>query len=279
MVHNKMIIQMKKQIFIVLVFSLCGAIFTSCKKDKGDPPVLPPAETMAIDFSNFSTGKKSAEMMSGTKGTENSNFEFAATVAGIWKLIIGTTLAVPVNSFKAAIGKEPVYLSDKTWQWSYELTVGGNTYKARLTGQNADTRYLWKMYIARDGTNGFSEFVWFEGESKSDGTGGQWVLKRSAAVQEPLLQIDWTKSGTDIGSVKYTYLQNDGLKGSYIEHGLTSADLNAFFTIYYFNGVKFSNVKIEWNTTTKNGRVQSLEYVGDSNWYCWDSNKINVTCQ
>jgi hypothetical protein len=271
---------MKKLISVTLIFCLCTTfLFTGCKKDKGDPPVLPPAESMAIDFSNFSTGKKSAEIISDTKGTANSNFDFAATTAGIWKLIISTTLAVPVSSFKAAIGKNPVYLSDKTWQWSYELTVGGNSYKARLTGQNAVSKYIWKMYISRDGTNGFSEFVWFEGESKSDGTGGQWILKRSAAVQEPLLQIDWTKSGDVIGTVKYSYLQNDGLQGSYIEQGFTSADLNAYYTIHYYNGVKFSDVKIEWNTTTKNGRVQSVEYLGDSNWYCWDSNKINATCQ
>jgi hypothetical protein len=270
---------MKKLISITLIFSLCATLFTGCKKDKGDPPVLPPAETMLIDFSNFNTAKKSAEIISDTKGTNNSNYEYAAKVAGSWKLITIIKLAVPIAAFKAAIGKDPVYLSDKTWQWSFELTVGGNSYKARLTGQNANSKYIWKMYISRDGTNGFPEFVWFEGESKSDGTGGQWILKTSSEEQVSLLQIDWTKSGDTIGTVKYTYLKNDAQQGGYIEQGYTSADLNAYYTVHYYSDVKFYDVKIEWNTTTKNGRVQSLEYLGDSNWYCWDSNKINVTCQ
>ena len=48
--------------------------------------------------------------------------------------------------------------------------------------------------------------------------------------------------------------------------------------IHYFNGVKFSDVNVEWNTTTSNGHVKSVDYLGDSNWYCWDSNKVNIEC-
>jgi hypothetical protein len=50
---------MKKLLIITLVIALSGATFNSCKKDKGDPPVLPPAASMLIDFSNFDSGKKS----------------------------------------------------------------------------------------------------------------------------------------------------------------------------------------------------------------------------
>jgi hypothetical protein len=135
------------------------------------------------------------------------------------------------------------------------------------------------MYITREGTGGFSEFVWFEGTSKPDGTGGQWILYQSAAAPDAVLQIDWTKTGTAIGTVKYTYIKNDAFKNSYIEYGLTSNSLNAYYTIHYYNGVKFSDVNVEWNTTTHNGHVKSQDYLGDANWYCWDANKINVLCQ
>ena len=96
-------------------FSSCFCSFnfhcfvSGCKKDKGDPPVLPPAESMTIDFTNFSSAKKSLEVLPGTKGTENSNWEFAATVAGVWKLIINTTLAVPVTAYKIALNQTPAY--------------------------------------------------------------------------------------------------------------------------------------------------------------------------
>lgn len=270
---------MKKIFSLLLIFILSAGFFTGCKKDKGEPPVLPPEESMVIDFSNFAIAKKSADDISFSKGTENSNWEYAATVAGIWKIILNTTLAVPVTAFKTALSQTPSYLATKTWQWSYSVTYLSVNYKARLTGQIRANDVQWKMYITREGTGGFSEFMWFEGTSKPDGTGGQWILYQSAAAPDAVLQIDWTKTGTAIGTVKYTYIKNDAFKNSYIEYGLTSNSLNAYYTIHYYNGVKFSDVNVEWNTTTHNGHVKSQDYLGDANWYCWDANKINVLCQ
>lgn len=262
---------MKKLLTLSLILVLFTIISGGCKKDKGDPPVLPPKESMTIDFSNFEPGAKSA----GAKGTENSNYEFAAFVANIWKLIINTTLVVPVTSFKLAIDQTPAYQSQNNWQWSYNVTAGGTTYKARLTGTVAGTTVTWKMYIS--GT--FAEFVWFEGTSKLDGTGGQWILNQSAASPTPLLQIDWTKSGSSLGTIKYTYVKNpDDFKTSSIEYGLTTSALNAYYTIKYYNGAKFSDVNVEWNTTSKNGRVKCIDYLGTTDWYCWNEQKINVIC-
>jgi hypothetical protein len=104
---------MKKIIFPLLVLFVTIGIFYGCKKDKGDPPVLPPAESMTIDFSNFASNKKSVEQLPSAKGTENSNWEYAATVAGVWKLIINLTLAVPVTAFRDAVNQTPEYLSEK----------------------------------------------------------------------------------------------------------------------------------------------------------------------
>ncbi|HZK62410.1 MAG TPA: hypothetical protein VFC41_10045, partial [Anaerovoracaceae bacterium] len=130
-----------------MMLLISTGLFTSCKKDKGDPPVLPPRESMTIDFSNFGSQKKSSDLISVEKGTENSNWEFAAAVAGVWKLLITTTLAVPVASFNLAVNQQPVYLADKTWQWSYDITVLSVNYKVRLTGQISVSDVLWKMYI------------------------------------------------------------------------------------------------------------------------------------
>src|ERR1035437_3809947 len=110
---------MKKICSFVLILILCTGVFTSCKKDKGEPPVLPPAESMTIDFTNFASTKKSADLISGQKGTENSNWNYAAIVAGFWKVIININLAVPVTAFNVAVNQTPVFISTKTWQWSY----------------------------------------------------------------------------------------------------------------------------------------------------------------
>lgn len=144
------------------------------------------------------------------------------------------------------------------------------------------------MYITKDGTGGFAEFLWFEGTSKLDGTGGQWILNHSSTYKEPVLQIDWTKTGTSVGTVKYTYVRAlndnrvaDPSKTSYIEYGKTSGtSFNAYYNIKYYSLTlqAFSNVNVEWSTTGHNGRVKSLEYFGNSNWYCWDGNLTNIVC-
>jgi hypothetical protein len=270
---------MKKIVPILLILLVSITFFAGCKKDKGDPPTLPPSESMTIDFTNFTSAKKSLELISAEKGNANSNWAFAATVAGVWKIIINTTLAVPVLAFQTAIGKTPVYISTKNWEWSYTVSYSNVVYKARLTGLIRSSDVQWKMYISNEGTGGFAEFLWFEGTSKQDGTGGQWILYQSPLVTDALLQIDWTKSATGVEYIKYTYLKNDSYKGGYIVYGLTSNTLNAYYTINYFNAVKFSDVSVEWNTTTHEGHVKSSDYLGDSSWYCWDSNKINTVCQ
>jgi len=270
---------MKKILSLILVTVLMAGSFSGCKKDKGDPPTLPPAESMQVDFSNFVDNVKSGNTGFENKGVENLNWGTAATIVGTWRTLIAVTLAIPVASFKVAVDQDPVYLSDKKWQWSYNVSAAGISYKARLTGEIGATEVKWEMYIAREGTDAFSEFKWFEGTSNLDGTGGKWTLSESNLVQSPILQIDWTKSGTSIGTVKYTYLKNGSSNGAYIEYGLTSNALNAYFKIHYYSSTlaRFSDVNIEWNSSSKNGRIKSSDYL-DGQWQCWDATRVNTTC-
>jgi hypothetical protein len=270
---------MKKSVSLLIVIAILLTFFTGCKKDKGDPPILPPAESMTIDFSNFEGGTKGDITL--PKGTENSNWEFSAGAAMLWKSIIYTTLAVPVYSFQLAVDQKPVYLDDKTWQWSCNATVLSVTYSARLTGQITETNAVWKMYITKEGTGGFADFLWFEGTSKLDGSQGQWKLYESQQNPVQVLQIDWSVAGDKIGMVKYTYTKSGAeFKDSYIEYGLTTNALNAYYTIHYFNTSyqQFFDLNVEWSTTLHNGRVKCPGRFGTNDWYCWDSNYLNITC-
>ena len=276
---------MKKIFTLLLLMIFVGTFITSCKKDKGDPPVLPPVESMAIDFSNFESGNKSSDI-SLPKGIEDINWNLVYDVANFWHNIITTTLAVPVLSFKLAIDEKPEYLDDKTWQWTYTATYLTVSYTARLTGQIRSSDVLWKMYITRTGAGGFSEFLWFEGTSKLDGTGGQWKLNYSQAEPVPLLQIDWTRTGTTMGTVKYTYVKtklpggvtDNPFNGSYITYGKKTGTYDSYYAIHYFFSSAFADFSVEWSTTGKNGRVKSLGFFGDSNWHCWNGNYSDVIC-
>lgn len=272
---------MKKSFTLLIIFTILATLFTGCKKDKGDPPELPPPESMTIDFSNFEVAKKGDGSLSVTKGTENSNWEFSAGAALWWKTIIYTTLAVPVYSFQLAADQKPVYIDDNTWQWSADATLLSVIYKARLTGQNNGSNVVWKMYITREGTGGFTDFLWFEGTSSADGTSGEWRLYESPQNPVEIITIDWNVSGDNIVMIKYTFTKTGNpATGSYIEYGLTNNTLDAYYEIHYYNSAYqvFYDLEVEWSTTQHNGRVKCPVHFGTSDWYCWDGNYLNVTC-
>ena len=261
-----------------------ASLLTSCKKDKGNPPTLPPAESMTIDFSNFAPDKKSAGADL-PKGVNEINWDYAALMAGYWKIVIAGTLAVPVQAFKLAIDQTPTYLSDKTWQWSFNVTVLSVSFTARLTGQIRSTDVLWNMYVSKTGSGSFPDFLWFTGTSNLDGKSGQWILNYSPTFNEPVLQIDWTGSGTAVEYVKYTYVRTlndaraaDPFKNSYIEYGTTTGTYNAYYTIHFYYLTEFYDANVEWSTTGIIGRVKCLKFFGDSVWHCWDATHVDATC-
>jgi ribonuclease I len=136
------------------------------------------------------------------------------------------------------------------------------------------------LYVTKEGTGGFTDFLWLEGTSQLDGSGGQWTLNESPQSSVALIQVDWTKSGASVGTVKYTYLKADTYVNNYIEYRKTS---DTPFDSYY--KVSLTNIRgtfvcdVEWNSTTKNGRVKCADYLGSNSlWYCWDANKINIPC-
>lgn len=275
---------MKKITDLFLILIIIAGLSTGCSKDKEDPPVLPPANSMTIDFSNFDTEKKRGSY-SLSKGIENINWEFSALVASYWNSIIVTTLAIPVMTYNLAVDAVPVYVNDNTWEWRYEARIFTATYKARLTGQVRTGDIEWKIYVSREGTGGFDEFLWIQGTSKPDGTGGQWTLNHSSSYKEPVLRIDWTGNGTSVETVKYTYVRvlndsrlEDPFYNSYIEFGKQSGAYDAYYLIHYFDGSDYSDIRVEWNTTGKHGRVKCVEFFADDSWHCWNGNYINVIC-
>ncbi len=269
---------MKKSILLGIIIMFSASFLTDCKKSKGEPPVLPPYGSMIIDFSNFTSQKKSAPVAPFIKGTESSTWEFAAAVSGVWNSLISTNLEVPVSSFQNTVENNPAFVSENLWQWSYDFTITGVTYKARLTGQITTTLNLWKMYITLEGTGGYSDFLWVEGTSLPDASAGQWIFNESPLAPLPMFQTDWTKSGDLITSVKYTYIKNDTYKDSYITSAGISGTYDSSFNIHFANGL-YSDSDIEWDSSTRNGRLKSVDYLQDENWHCWDSNKINTICQ
>jgi hypothetical protein len=280
---------MKKIISVSIVIILLAGLFSGCEK-KQNPPLLPPAATMKIDFSNFATTGKSAISGGEVKSitvADKSNWALASTIAGVWNLILAVNLIVPVSSFGLAVNNTPVYLENNKWEWSYNFNVIGANYKSRLTGQIRSTDVKWEMYISREGVGAFAELLWYEGTSRLDGKSGQWILNHSQQFPEPMLQIDWELAGSDVGKIKYTYIRDkkddrssDLFKGSFIEYGLTTNTLNAYYNVHQNSGVQniFNDIFIEWSTKNHNGHIKANYYFQDNLWHCWNETGDNVIC-
>jgi len=269
-------------LLLVVVFSL--TLNTGCKKDKGSPPTLPPTGSMTIDFSNFTGSGKSAGAEA-PKGVNEINWDYAALMAGYWKAVIAGTLAVPVASFKLAVDQTPTYVSGKTWQWTYTVTVASTSYTARLTGEIQSAQVAWNMYVSKTGTSAFTDFLWFTGTSKLDGSGGQWILNYSPTFNEKVLQIDWTGADGVATNIKYTYVRalndaraTDTFNGSYIEYGKKTGTYDSYYNIHFYYLSSFYDANVEWNSTGIIGHVKCQSFFGDSNWHCWDALHVDTSC-
>ena len=278
---------MKNKFFAgLLAIVFLTAFLSSCETETKDtPPEIPPYESMAIDFNKFPDNTKSA-----IDSNSKINFVSAYLTVAVWNTIIGVTLGVPVATFYKSFQNKPVFLENATWQWAYDVNVLGGTYSARMTGQVRSGDIKWEMYVAKAGIGAFPEFKWFEGTSNLDGMGGQWTLYHSYAVQEAVLEIDWEKSGDDIGEITYTYIRessngddNQLSENSYLQYGLTEGVYDAFYNVHFttrdVEAEGFKDVNIEWSTAEYYGRIKAESYFDNADWHCWDSAGADTQCE
>ncbi len=273
---------MKKVITKTIVLILLGAsFFISCKKDKNDnnqnkEAVVPPTESMLMDFSNFQLRAKKSAAADTTK--LDYNWTASALAVGVWNEIIYLDLAVPVAAFRESFSHPGVLKSNNNWNRAFSVANEGVTYNCRLEGIVNNTTTNWKMYISKVGGLGtnYTDFVWFTGTSANDGSSGTWYLNRSPALNgRQYLNISWVKNT----SLKYTLV--DPLEtgaGNYIEFkSINEAGLDAQFLINTSNHAY--DAAIQWSKANRNGRVKCENWYNNLNWHCWGVNYVNAICK
>ena len=288
---------MKKLIFFLAVL-IALPVFQGCdSSDDGTPPDIPPVESMvmnleALDNNTETTALSMQDYLKSTKVSDAEavtklNAGYAWATVAIWNTILTWTLAVPVASFVVAVDQNAEFIGDATWQWKYNFSALGGTYVARLTGEVKSEEVAWEMYISKEGVGAFEEFKWYEGTSALNGMSGQWVLFQDAVDPTALLQIDWSKSGSEVGSIKYKYVKteqdngsDDPAYGAYISYGLVDAEYDAFYQVHAYNKNKeiFQDTDIEINTDDLSGRIMGEHLFGNLDWHCWNSDKQDVDC-
>ena len=274
---------MKKIVMLLVFITVLIPVFFSCDDNETEKaPLLPPIESMAIDFSNFAGDSKAAAEFKTV-----TNYSWAALTVYFWNVTVGSVIAVPIAAYKNSFNHTPVYLGNNKWQWSYSVTGFASDYTARLTGELRTNDVKWEMYITKTGIGAFAEFKWFEGTSSLDRNTGQWTLYHSYAFQEEVLVIDWLRISGEFSQITYTYVrelndnrETENFNGSYLTYGLQTGDYDAYYKVHAYspNLLDFADTYIEWNSTEYYGHIKAYHIYQNNNWHCWDTLGNDIDC-
>jgi len=265
-----------------LSFLLITIILAGCSKEtvngpEEEPPILPPLESFKMEFSDFQSSGSMSKNASNQVILSKNNWGWAALNVGVWNTLITIGLAVPVGSFVATIDqdKEPTQLEDGTWIWTVDYNILTVKHTASLHGKIVSTGVEWEMYISKE--NVYEDFLWYTGNSNFLGTEGSWTLNKDPNNPTPLLGIEWHRNSQEgTADIKYINIEPDGPEnGGYISYEINQeTPYNAFYDIY--NKGQENHTEMEWNRTSKDGRVKDPKHFGDTDWHLWNSNLDDV---
>jgi hypothetical protein len=264
---------------MVAFLSATLTIMSACSSDSEDTqnsetaPVIPPASSMVMSFDEFPENTTSPTNTGNGINVQPltvQNFSHAATHVVVWNTLITVGLAVPVAAFLESFNHFATIRSDGTWVWTYSVNVLGSLHVVELHAKKVDENIVWELYVTRPGF--YQDFNWISGVSSVDGSEGYWILRETPQSPNDLLRIDWTHDKqNDTGTIQYTNIKPDSPEnGGYIAYGadVDMQPYDAYYDIY--NKGQDNLVEIEWNRTTKAGRVRNANFFGDTDWHYWD---------
>ncbi len=263
--------------FLLVFFGAVVVFFSSCTKEETTETdfVVPSLSSMQLKTDDFPDGKLE-EVMGGP------NFNFAATNVVFWNSALALNLILPVAAFSNSFNYTPVHVGN-TWTWTYTFNADNALHTAALTATYTPatdpSSVDWTMHISKAGA--FSNVLWFSGESDVNGNSGQWVLNADPANVHPVIQIDWTKNGSNGNEVNYIKFMNviagDVNNGGYIEISRDlSLDLDTNYNI--FIPETNNSCEIEWSKESYNGKVKSQTPYQNALWHCWDTALLDTNC-
>lgn len=233
------------------------------------PPPLPPNTSIVMEFGDFSMKKDG--------WVELTNWQYSVVTLAYWNSLLNNNCIIPLTAFEKANEQDAVYMDNNKWSWKYNIDTDSLIITTKLEATVIGDSVQWQMYISTSKNKIASEyFLWLEGKSAFDQSGGWWLLNESPSEPHPFLMINWKDDDKSI--IKYTYLNNnDPENGGFIIFNKTNDPLfNSSYTVY--NKQINNYFYIEWNSDNFEGRIKSPFLFGDISWHCWNSNSENIDC-
>jgi hypothetical protein len=265
--NNKLIV--KKPVAILLAITLL-IVSTSCDNEPTENrPELPPVESLVMAFADFD----GPIALTKASGESHLHFNYAFTSLIFWSGASALTMALPVAAYTYALEQGVDFLGDNSWEWNYSFQWSGLDYTATLTATRLNNEeFSLEMMIASSATPD-QGVRWFDGVVRYDHTQANWTIYKDGSIE--VLEVAWAKDFVlGDASLLYTYVEPEMIEtGSYISYDYAPLEVyDASFTLSRSTGTTL----IQWNTTSKEGRVQDEARFGDAEWMCWDSMEMGL---
>lgn len=264
----------------LLILLAVSLLLFSCQDSTNSldeqPPQLPPAESMNMDFSVFDENTDATSANLTANNESYSHFLNAAIRAMVMKGVVNTNLAIPKTLLKAAENVEPELTDNGEWTWSYTSDANNTNFEIRLVAtSSSDGLVNWQMYVTNSELN-IENSLFFEGEVTEDGSTGNWTyyaLLGDEAGSE-VSQTTWSIESEEQVDLRLEVLTDrNGNTGDYIEYSFNSPVKLAT----YYNAGEDQTTEIEWNSETFEGSIIAPNY-NNGEQACWNSNFQNIEC-
>lgn len=230
-----------------------------------EPPVLPAPERITFNFDFF-------QEPSVAERASKANFFNAYVRATVVSAVTHFLLAPPITAFALALHTVPSPQDDGSYLWIYTWVDGSEEAQIRLRGTPlSEGRVAWEMRVSNN-IDGFSNELWFEGETWSDGEEGAWRFHDFERVGKPVVaRLEWGHDANGDFLRLTDEFENVGDSLEFREHGVlksfTYTDADAS-TLSWF---------VKWNESDGSGSLRAPDYNGGVE-ACWDHRQNDTVC-
>jgi len=270
---------MKNRYYLSTVAGLlsCILLIVSCKDDPSsvseEPPTVPPASSMKMDFSTLSNQKDGAQANS-QQSVEN--FGRAVVTGIVLKSIVEVNVAIPRALLTAANNSDAELNENEEWEWSFSRTERDTSFDVRLLASRTEQDSVnWSFYVTNPDLE-LDNQLFFDGTTNANGTEGVWAYYsiENTGSQEQVSHLNWAINvENDIELRLEVTSDRHGNQGDYIDY--TYED--SLKTVVYYDNSEDAETEIQYNVNTKAGYIIAPNY-NNGEKACWDENLQDVTC-
>jgi len=251
---------------------------SSTNTDGGEPPQLPPSESLEMNFSFFTSSDIQPNAGTALTGmdTPYSNFLQASSRVLILNGAATTNLALPVAVLAGAEAVEPEINGDGDWEWNYSVSGPNQQFSVRITAeQQASEQVSWNAYVSNSTLNLDSK-LFFSGFSSSDNSFGGWTFYQLFGLNSgaALSELNWNIENISEATLELEILSN---RLNRFGNVITLEKINSVKKTTYTDADESIITEIQWDTDTREGTLTTPDYNGGEQ-ACWDSNFLNTEC-